>query len=91
MKTNLQSDIEGPLHKEWLNATRYIYTLLKITDHIISSTWSLATDDEIQLMQENWREMIKDGRAQALFDEVEEMRRKQGESTTVLAYKGIDN
>lgn len=90
MKTNLQSDIEGPLHKEWLNATRY-YTLLKITYHIISSTWSLATDDEIQLMQENWREMIKDGRAQALFDEVEEMRRKQGESTTILAYKGINN
>ena len=90
MKTSLQSDIEGPLHKEWLNATRY-YTLLKITDHIISSTWSLATDDEIQLMQENWREMIKDGRAQALFDEVEEMRRKQGESTTILAYKGINN
>ena len=90
MKTSLQSDIEGPLHKEWLNATRY-YTLLKITDHIISSTWSLATDDEIQLMQENWREMIKDGRAQALFDEVEEMRRKQGESTTILAYKRINN
>ena len=68
-----------------------IYALLMITDHIISSTWSLATDDEIQLMQENWREMIKDGRAQALFDEVEEMRRKQGESTTILAYKGINN
>ena len=40
-------------------------------------------------MQDEWREMINDGRAKKFFDETEEARQKLGETTTILAYKGF--
>ena len=39
-------------------------------------------------MQDEWREMMNDGRAQKFLNEIEKARQKIGETTTILAYKG---
>lgn len=67
-----------------------IFSVSNITYmYLYNSVWSLATDEEIKSMQDKWREMINDGRAQEFFRKMEEARQKIGETTTILAYKGF--
>ena len=51
------------------------------------STWSFATDEELEQAQLEWKRRQKEGTTHELFEERNKMIKQIGETTTVIAYK----
>ena len=49
----------------------------------------MATPEELEESLANWRKKIEDGTAQQFVDDHESARKKIGQTTTIVAYKGL--
>ena len=54
---------------------------------VFVSVWSLASKEELEAGLAKWRRMLDDCTADQFIAEIDEKRRKEGLSTTVVAYK----
>ena len=52
--------------------------------------WSLLTAEELEKAQAVWKKMINDGTAKAFIEEKDSIRKSIGQTTTVVAYKGLN-
>ena len=53
------------------------------------STWALATPEELEEALTSWKKKIDDGTADQMIKEVNSVRRKLGQTTTLVAFKGL--
>ena len=53
------------------------------------SIFALATPEELEESLKDWRKKIEDGTAQQFVDDVETVRKRIGQTTTIVAYKGL--
>ena len=57
---------------------------------LLCSYWALATSEELEEALANWKKKIDDGTANEVIKEVKSFRRKLGETTTIVAFKGLN-
>ena len=57
--------------------------------HSNCSIFALATPEELEESLKDWRKKIEDGTAQQFVDDVETVRKRIGQTTTIVAYKGL--
>uniref|UniRef100_A0A1X7UNT6 Methyltransferase type 11 domain-containing protein n=1 Tax=Amphimedon queenslandica TaxID=400682 RepID=A0A1X7UNT6_AMPQE len=74
IKMDTYLNVNGPLDPEWRNTT---------------SIWAAATPEELEESLKDWRKKIEDGTAQQFIDDVETVRKRIGQTTTIVAYKGL--
>ena len=53
------------------------------------STWALATPEELEEALTSWKKKIDDGTADQVIKDVNSVRRELGETTTLVAFKGL--
>ena len=53
------------------------------------STWALATPEELEEALTSWKKKIDDGTADQVIKEVNSVRRELGQTTTLVAFKGL--
>ena len=57
---------------------------------LLYSFWSLATPEELEEALASWKKKIDDGTADQVIREVESFRKKLGQTTTIVAFKGLN-
>ena len=53
------------------------------------SVWALLTPEELEETLAIWKKKVEDGTVQQFIEENEEVRRVIGQTSTVVAYKGM--
>ena len=57
---------------------------------VFLSIWSVATPEELEVALTSWKKKIDDGTADQVIKEVDSFRRKLGQTTTIVAFKGLN-
>ena len=61
--------------------------LITLLNYFFYSSWSRASDEELEQAQLEWKRRQKEGTTHEVFEERNKMIKRIGETTTVVAYK----
>ena len=61
--------------------------LITLLNYFFYSSWSRASDEELEQAQLEWKRRQKEGTTREVFEERNKMIKRIGETTTVVAYK----
>ena len=77
------------LQERWLMACTYFWLdiLITLLNYFFYSSWSRASDEELEQAQLEWKRRQKEGTTHEVFEERNKMIKRIGETTTVVAYK----